>query len=460
MKSGFAILTMATLFLGACTSGSYITSSYTDDIYFNPGSIPPPISMEKESVSKKEDAEKSARRMIISDIKENEEGSQTMSNYIFDATERDADALVYSMDQYDLYDSDTTVYYNDDDVKYVINNYYDGQSLDYAYRIRRFHRPYFYDPFYWDSWYYDPFYYDPWYYSSWYSPYWSYSMGWGSRWYSPYYSWGWGGYYSPYYYSPWYSPYYSYYGWGYPYNSWYGYGNIRYIDSENYRYGQRRSTNTSVMYGSDSGRRSTSSGVRASATETKSAHTDNSVRTEQSTHDSRRASSSSGVRSAQSVSGQRTPALNSVASEKRRSDANIGSSAHTQTYTRPGSTSATRTYTRPASSATTTPRVVTQSKSGSAAAPSTSTYNRTYRTNSTYNRSSGSSGSTNTYRTPSSVSTKSGSTYSAPSRGSSSGSYSAPRSSGSSGSYSSPSRSGGSGSSGGSRSSSSSSGRR
>lgn len=53
MKSGFAILTMATLFLGACTSGSYITSSYTDDIYFNPGSIPPPISMEKESVSKK-----------------------------------------------------------------------------------------------------------------------------------------------------------------------------------------------------------------------------------------------------------------------------------------------------------------------------------------------------------------------------------------------------------------------
>lgn len=123
--------------------------------------------------------------MIISDIKENEEGSQTMSNYIFDANERDADALVYSMDQYDLYDSDTTVYYNDDDVKYVINNYYDGQSLDYAYRIRRFHRPYFYDPFYWDSWYYDPFYYDPRYYSSRYSPYWSYSMGWGSRWYSP-----------------------------------------------------------------------------------------------------------------------------------------------------------------------------------------------------------------------------------------------------------------------------------
>ena len=125
-----------------------------------------------------------------------------MNNYIFEGTEDDVDALLYNMEQMDLEGSDTTVYYNDDEVKYVINNYYDGDDIDYAYRIRRFHRPYFYDPFYWDSWYYDPYFYGG--YSSWYSPY--SSWGYGYNWYSPYYSWGWG-------YSPFYSPYYA---WGNP----------------------------------------------------------------------------------------------------------------------------------------------------------------------------------------------------------------------------------------------------
>lgn len=453
MKSRLTILTLAALFLGACTSGTYVTSSYTDDIYFTPGDVPPPIVVE-EVLDGGEPAEKSAHRMIISDIQENEKGSQTMNNYIFDGTEEDADALVYSMDQYDLYQSDTTVYYNEDDVTYVINNYYDGDEIDFAYRIRRFHRPYFYDPFYWDSWYYDPYFYDPYFYSSWYYPSWSFAWnwGWGYNWYSPYYSWGWG--YSPYY-SYWSRPYSGYYGWGYPYHSWYGGG--WYADSENYRYGQRRSTGTNVYRNNDGGRRTSTSAVRASAGTTKS--TREGV-TSGVSETGRRAISSSGVRDNGTT---RSATNSSVITERRRtttdqSRESVSSGIQTRTYTRPGTSStATRTYTRPATKSTTTPRVVTPNRSsgsGYTAPQSTSTYNRTYRSNSTYNRSSSSSSATRTYRAPS-TSTKSGSTYSSPSRSSSSsGSY---RSSGSSssGSYSTPSSSGSSRSS-----SSSSSGRR
>ncbi|HDR51052.1 MAG TPA: hypothetical protein ENN90_05430, partial [Mariniphaga anaerophila] len=103
MKSKLTLLTLAALFIGACTSGTYVTSSYTDDIYFNPADVPPPVAIEENVRAEREAAEKSAQRMIISDIQRNEEGSQTMNNYIFDGTEQDADALVYSMDQYDLY---------------------------------------------------------------------------------------------------------------------------------------------------------------------------------------------------------------------------------------------------------------------------------------------------------------------------------------------------------------------
>ena len=208
MKSKWTLLGVIALLLGACTTGSYVTSNYSDDIYFNPADVPPPIAVEE--VSKKEAlVEKSGNRMIISQIDENQDGSKTMNNYVFDGSKEDADALRYDMEQMELEGSDTTVYYNDDEVKYVINNYYDGDEMDYAYRIRRFHNPYFYDPFYWDSW----SYYDPFFYSSWYYPSWSWGMHRG--WYDPWYSWGWG--YSPYY--SWYSPYSSW-GWGYPY----GYG--------------------------------------------------------------------------------------------------------------------------------------------------------------------------------------------------------------------------------------------
>src|SRR5690554_8043860 len=97
MKSRLTILMMAALFLGACTSGSYVTGYYSDDIYFNPADVPPPIEADK-ATADTQVGQKSANRMIISNIEENDEGTQTMNNYIFDATEKDADALVYSME--------------------------------------------------------------------------------------------------------------------------------------------------------------------------------------------------------------------------------------------------------------------------------------------------------------------------------------------------------------------------
>ncbi|NLO01200.1 MAG: hypothetical protein GX126_02625 [Bacteroidales bacterium] len=456
MKSRLIILSMVALFTGACTSGSYITRNYPDDIYFNPGDVPPPIILEEEPVAQETVMEKSANRMIISNIEENQEGSQTMSNYIFDGSEEDADALTYSIDQFDRYDSDTSVYYNDDEVKYVINNYYDGDEMDYAYRIRRFHRPYFYDPFYWDSWYYDPFYYDPFYYSSWYSPYWSYSWGWGHSWYSPYSSWGWG--YSPYY-SYWHRPYYGgYYGGGYPYYGWYGSGGRYYADSENYRYGKRDEGNTNVYYGSDSGRRTSTSAARTTAVVPKSGRTGTG---ESATTQPGRRTTTSGTVNTRQVSQDRN---SNVLTEGRRTTSSVsgdqsvkrGTTTSARTYTRPGSTTGTRTYTRPYTGTSATPRVVNPKSSSTTRyyrqPSSSSTYNRSYRTNSTYNRSSGTRSSGGTYRKPSSSSTKSGSVYqrSTPSRSSSSGSYRSSGGSSSRGSYS-------TGSSGSSRSSSSSS---
>jgi hypothetical protein len=234
MKSKFTYFGLMAILLSACSTGSYVTSSYTDDIYFNPGEVPPPIIVATETAQKPVQ-QKSDNKIIISEINKNEDGTNTMNNYIFEGTENEADAAVFNAEQ-GLQGSDTTIYYNDDEMQYVINNYYDGDNVDYAYRIHQFHNPYFYDPFYWDSWYYNPYYYDPW--------GWSFSFNWG--WGYPYYGYG----YTYYGYGG-----YPYYGYGYPY---YGYGGyppyygggyyppIYVTDSDSYQYGQRRSTGTNV----------------------------------------------------------------------------------------------------------------------------------------------------------------------------------------------------------------------
>src|SRR5690606_9673005 len=169
MKAKITYFGILAVLLSACSTGSYVSSSYTDDIYFNPGDVPPPIEVAT-TTPKKQAEQKSASKIIVSEINENEDGTNTMNNYIFDGTENDADVAFYNAEQ-GLEGSDTTIYYDDDEVKYVINNYYDDNgNVDFAYRINRFHNPYFYDPFYWDSWYYDP------YYS--YYPGWGLSMNW------------------------------------------------------------------------------------------------------------------------------------------------------------------------------------------------------------------------------------------------------------------------------------------
>ncbi len=514
MKIRIYLSVAIALVISACTTGSYVSTSYVDDIYFNPGDVPPPVALEETTQQEADANLKSADRLIISEIRDNEEGSKTMNNYIFD--EQDAgeyvDAQLYNMDQMQLEGSDTTIYYDDNEVKYVINNYYDGSDVDFSYRINRFHRPYsrFYDPFYWDNWYWD----------SWYYPYSSLSWSWGwgydpwSWGYSPYYSSWYGGMYGMYgMYSPYYSPY-SYMGWGggwgYPYyNNYWGGG--YYIDSENYRYGQRREYNTMVAGGGGSYRTGTSAlaGDRSSLKSTQS-RTGSAVA---GSTDSRRARSVSGADNGGRAVREGTAIQNRTITEMRRGTTDAATrSRGTETtvtrgtvssqngqsgtvtrrvttqgqYTRPAATvkeGATRStqsnaytpsynqqrttnrsnynvpaYSRPAT--TTQQSESGQMKSGQertttvySRPSSSSSSDRTYRSTSTYNRSSSSGTSTrSTYSAPS----NSGS-YSSPSRSTSSPSYSSPSrsSSSSSGSYS----GGGSSSGGSSSSSGSSSGR-
>jgi len=177
MKSKITYLGLLAVLLSACITGSYVTSSYTDDIYFNPGDVPPPIVVETKTVTIPVQ-QKSDSKIIVSEISETEEGANVMNNYVFDGVENDN----YVVDQGST-GSDTLTYYEDGELQYVINNYYDDDgNVDYAYRINQFHNPYFYDPFYWDSWYYTPYYYGGW----------GLSMSFGWDWGYPYYGYGYG----------------------------------------------------------------------------------------------------------------------------------------------------------------------------------------------------------------------------------------------------------------------------
>lgn len=485
MKAKWTILAVLALALGACTTGSYVSRSYTDDVYFNPADIPPPVAVEEVAKNAETAREKSANKMIISEIEQNDDGSKTMNNYVFNGSKRDADALHYDMDQMELQNSDTSVYYNDDEVKYVINNYYDADEMDYAYRIRRFHRPYFYDPFYWDSWsYYDPFYYSSWYYPSWswggsygmYDPW--YSWNWGYNWYSPYSSWGWGYPYSSY---GWGYPY-SYYGWSGGYNRYYNYSTINkwYSNPDNYQYGRNRASGTNVRYGD--GRREVSSYSNGNMVRNKSGEIGNTDIS------GRRATSASGLRDGSERNGNVTRysvSENEVSFDRRRNDSSSGSNLRdntntrpAQVYTRPGTTEQSN-YNRSYSGSYTRPRISSEeTKSGNVSSSPSTNYNNTYRSSSTYNRSSNSSVNSNSsrsYSSGSSGSSRSGSTYSDGNRNSgysgssnySTGSSSRSYSGGSSGGFSGGSSSGGgysggssSGGGGGERSGSSSSGRR
>ena len=179
MKTKLTVISILAILVSACTTGTYMTKAYDDDIYFSPADVPPVAIVENEAPA----SEKSARisnndtrdkKIILSQMDRNADGTSSVNNYIYQPDNNgNPDNQSYNMDNQELAESDTTAYYNDDDVKYVINNYYDenDNDLDFAYRIGRFHNPYYYNPFFYDDWMYSG------YYSPWYSGY--YGMGYG-----------------------------------------------------------------------------------------------------------------------------------------------------------------------------------------------------------------------------------------------------------------------------------------
>ncbi len=518
MKTKLPYIAVVAILVSACTTGTYMTKTYDDDIYFSPADVPP-VTMVQDNAEKPAGTNKSDaanQRIVMSQMEKNADGSSTLNNYVYQPDEetQNSDNQAYDMDQQELLGSDTTVYYNDDDVKYVINNYYDGSDtdLDFAYRINRFHRPYNYSPFFYDDWYYgySPFYssgwgWDPWYYGGWGYPYTSYgyyspfSFGYGGYWGG-----GYGGYYNSYY-----GGYYNGYNNGY-YSGYYGTGGGF---SSNHQIARRRATDMNVP-GERNQNNNAMSGTRGSnlkgaidgnsseqklptginntwvenghtrsrvintesgVQDTKSATIVNNRRTI-TTIDGRRVTTTGGTQ-VQNENGTRTqvarPATDAQGNVRRTyqpsttgrtydQNRTVQGQNYTPSYNKPRivnqSNYNNNSYTRPSTTVrnSTSPAVrsATTGSEGYSAPRSSSTVRQTYRSSSTYSSGSSSSPSrsSSTYSSPSSGS--SSPSYSTPSR-----SYSAPASSGSSsgGSSSGGSSSGGS-SSGGSSSGGSSSG--
>ena len=249
MKTKLTIISFVALMVSACTTGTRVTKAYEDDIYFSPADVPPVAAVSDQSQpdarsAKSNNNDTKGNKIVMSQIGRNGDGTSTVNNYIYQQDKNNSsENLSYDMNNQELVNSDTTRYYNDDDVKTVINNYYDSDDVDYAYRIRRFYNPYCYSPF-WDNWYSD-------YYSPWYTGYNNWGFGWNYGWgYDPYYSWGWGypyysGYYSPFAFGLGYWGWSGYYG-GYYGGNW-GWGGNYYYNDHNVA--RRRDTNLSLPGG-------------------------------------------------------------------------------------------------------------------------------------------------------------------------------------------------------------------
>jgi hypothetical protein len=228
-----------------------VARTYDDDIYFSPSDAPP-VSLSEDEVAANmksatiNNSDTKDQQIVMSQVQRNDDGSLTINNDILQSDNDNPEYQAYDMNDQVLTESDTLLYYDDDSVKYVINNYYeDNDDFGFAYRINRFHRfnglsPYFsYD---WNYGYYDPFYSG--YYGWGYDPYYSMSWGWGYP-YSYY-----GGYYSPFsigfggYWGGGYGYYNGYYD-GY-YNGYYGTGGGF---NNNYTVAKRRSTNMNLPSG-------------------------------------------------------------------------------------------------------------------------------------------------------------------------------------------------------------------
>jgi hypothetical protein len=487
MKTKLTVIAILATLVSACTTGTYMTRTYDDDIYFSPADVPPVAIEENDAPAREKSAQINNndtrdKKIVLSQIDRNTDGTSTVNNYIYQPDNNgNPDNQNYNMDNQELAESDTTAYYNDDDVKYVINNYYDenDNDLDFAYRINRFHRPYYYSPFFDDYWMYGG------YYSPYYSGYYGMNYGFGyDGWYGgfgyPYNYYG--GYYSPFSFGfggYWgfgnYSGYYNGYN-----NSYYGGGGGFYND---HQVARRRATDMNLPNGSN--------GYNKSANDVRS--------TSQMGRVNGRANSNSMIENGQSrtrsinATGNNPDVKNATIVNDRRT--NYGRQVNSQTQQNVTSGSVRRTYAPTTTGRTydqgrvvrqsqnytpsyNKPRIVNQSNynSNSYTRPrTTGVYNQptvksanSTSQNQSYTQPSSSSSMRQTYRSSSSYSTgssstgtrssssynrssgNSGSTYSAPSRSSSSGSSSYGSGSSSSGSSSSGSSSGSSGSSGGS----------
>ena len=504
MKTKLLIIAVVSTLVSACTTGTHLARTYDDDIYFSPGDVPPVSMATDEGPAKASNSYAGNKRIVMSQKEKNSDGTSTRNNYIFQPGDsaRSSDRQAYNMDQQKLAESDTTAYYNDDSVKYVINNYYDGNDndMDFSNRINRFHNPYYYDPFFYNDWnygfnspYYSGYYggYDPWFSGGWgypysygyYSPF-AIGLGFGGYWGG-----GYGGYYG--------GGYDGYYGGGYGGGYYGGSGGGFY---NNHDVARRRSTemnmpsrddqnnvnksgravsslrrdgnygNSSdsrlpngISTGSENSRsRSTSINASGNNGDTKNGTIVNNRRVSGTSSSQvqggnnprslsvRPGSSTSGNtrRSYQPSTTGRTYDQNRVATQGQN---------YTPSYNKPrivnqSNFNNNNGYTRPSTSSGTSERGViksanTNSGQGYSAPRSSSNMRQTYRSNSSY--STGSSNSSRSSGSGYSSPSNSGSTYSAPERSSSSSGGGGSYNSGSSGSSSGSSSGGSSGGSGG-----------
>jgi len=490
MKTKLTVIAILATLVSACTTGTYMTRAYDDDIYFSPGDVPPVAIVEVEAPREKSaqmsNNDTRDKKIVLSQIDRNADGTSSVNNYIYQPDENEnPDNQNYNMDDQELVESDTTAYYNDEDVKYVINNYYDenDNDLDFAYRINRFHRPYYYSPFFYDDWMYGG------YYSPYYSGYYGMNYGWGyNSWYGGFgypYSY-YGGYYSPFsfgfggYWGGGYGGYYNGYNNGY-YNGYYGGGGGFYND---HQVARRRSTDMNLPGGSNgynksaNGDRSTNQmgGVNGRA----NSNTNSTIVNGQSrTRSINATGENQDVKNATIVNDRRTNTGRQVNSQTQQSvtsgnarrtyePSTTGrtydqgrvvkqSQNYTPSYNKPRivnqSNYNSNSYTRPRTAGVYNQPAVKSANSNSqnqtyTQPRSSSNMRQTYRSSSSYSTGSSSSGtrSSSSYNRSSG---NSGSTYSAPSRSSSSPSYSGGSSSSGSSSGGSSSGSSSGGSSGG-----------
>lgn len=242
MKTHLLLITGIAFLLGACTTGTMVSSSKGyDDVYFTPGDNPPSSvvnpsprrDINEASVASKNNQDRAAR---VVDEYFNQDQSNSGQDRSNTYSYRNENENSYRNENSNVPDS---LYQGDENEDMEIED--DGsEELSYSTRIRTFYDPYMYDPF-WDSYY-------------------GWNMGWGyGGWYA-----GWN---SPWYYGGWYDPWYAY-GWGYPYwggyyggyygNYWGGhhghwnnwYGGDHYFGKQNFagNYGRR---SNAVSYGSN-----------------------------------------------------------------------------------------------------------------------------------------------------------------------------------------------------------------